>query len=68
MRGDTGGAEKASLDMLMGVVGTYGGPVGAGVYGLYFFIDNVRPNPHPALIFNPSVCQPDNTRVSTNGY
>ena len=66
--GDTGGAKKSGLDIIMSGVGTFGGPWGAGISGTYFFIDNARPNPHPALIFDPSICQPDNTHISTNGY
>lgn len=66
--GDIRTAKKSGLDIFMGVVGVYGGPVGVGVSGLYFFIDNVRTDPRPARMFDPNICRPDNTRVSINGF
>jgi len=62
--GDMGAAGKSGLDIAMGVVGTYGGPWGAGASGLYYFIDNARPNPQSAILFDPNIAKPDNTNIN----
>ena len=62
--GDIGTAKKSALDISMGYVGTYGGPWGAGASGLYYLIDNTRPNPQSAIMFNPNIARPDNTNIN----